>query len=163
MSASSILPDIAAITPEYRKMPYWFNVLLAIDQLGNAITDGNPDDSISARVGYFASDKHPSRLKTYWKTLERIIDFTFEPVEGPGHCYNAWLGEMDESDDQGSYPARIILCIFVAAGCIVSGAVIRLAVFINPRLRKKYEALRHNCRRQSRMFAMDQHPAPVEP
>jgi len=36
---------------DYKKMPYAFNILIAIDQLGNAIADGNPDNTISARVG----------------------------------------------------------------------------------------------------------------
>ena len=137
-------------------MPYWFNILVAIDQLGNSIADGNPDNTISARVGYFASAEHKSKIKSYWKTLERIIDFTFEPIQGPGHCYNAWLAEADETDTQGSYIARIILGVFVGAGCVIISLFIRLAVLISPRLRYKYTALHYDSWRQSRKYAVRQ-------
>jgi len=145
------------------KMPYWFNVLVAIDQLGNAIADGNPDNTISARVGYFASAQHKSKIKPYWKMLERIIDYTFEPVQGPGHCYNAWLAESDETDTQGTYIARIILGIFVAAGCILISLFIRLAVLISPRLRYQYGVLRYDVWRQSRQVPARRRVGPVEP
>jgi hypothetical protein len=145
------------------KMPYWFNILIAIDQLGNAIANGNPDNTISARVGYFASDVHSSKLKAYWKTLEWIINFTFEPVQGPGHCYHAWLAETDETDTQGSYIARVILGIFVGVGCLVISLFIRLAILINPRLRFKYRALRYDSWRKSRQFSARRHIAHVEP
>jgi len=136
-----------------QKMPYWFNLLVAIDQLGNTIADGNPDNTISARVGYFASDEHKSRLKAYWKMLERIIDFTFEPIQGPGHCHNAWLAEADETDTQGTYIARIVLGIFVALGCIVISIFIRLAVLLNPHLRHAEEVVRYDSWRQSRRLS----------
>ena len=139
---------------ENRKMPYWFNLLVAIDQLGNAIADGNPDNTISARVGYFASDEHKSKIKPYWKMLERIIDFTFEPIQGPGHCHNAWLAEADETDTQGTYIARIILGIFVAAGCIVISLFIRLVVWISPQLHHQYGILRYDSWRQSRQLSV---------
>jgi hypothetical protein len=145
------------------KMPYWFSVLVAIDQLGNAIADGNPDNTISARVGYFASNEHKSKIKSYWKALERIIDFTFEPIQGPGHCHNAWLAEADETDTQGSYIARIVLGVFVGVGCIIISLFIRLAVLISPRLRYKYGMLRYDSWRQSRQFSTRRRVAQVEP
>jgi len=36
-------------------------VLIGIDQLGNAIAGGNPDSTISARVGNFANKKTCSK------------------------------------------------------------------------------------------------------
>lgn len=151
------------VQPRPRKLPYWFNVLVAVDQLGNAIADGNPDNTISARVGYFASAGCKCRLKPYWKTLERIIDATFEPVQGPGHCYNAWLAEADEADTQGSYIARVILGVFVAAGCLVISLFLRLALLIRPDWRYKPGVLRYPFWRQSRKFAAGRHAAQVEP
>lgn len=146
-----------------RKMPYWLNVLLAIDQLGNAIAAGNPDNTISARVGYFASADHPSRIKAYWKTLERIIDFTFHPIQGAGHCRNAWLAEADETDTQGTYIARIILGIFVALGCAAISVFIRLAVLISPRLHYKSGILDYAAWRQSRQFDARRRISRMEP
>lgn len=147
----------------YRKLPYWFSVLIAIDQLANTIANGNPDNTISARVGYFASNEYESKIKAYWKALARIIDYTFEPIQGPGHCYNAWLGEADETDTQGSYIARIILSVIVAMGCLVISLFVRLAVFLNPRLRYHYGALRYDSWRQSRKYSVHQHVAQIEP
>ena len=118
--------------PVVEKMPYWLNVLISIDQLGNAIAGGNPDNTISGRVGFFASDLHQSKIKPYWKALERIIDFTFAPLQGPGHCRRAWLGEQDETDNEVTYITRIILGIFVALGCLLIGLVLRLAILIHP-------------------------------
>ena len=54
---------------EYKSWPV--AVLVAIDQLGNAIAGGNPDSTISARVGFFS--EMAKRGKSYWKGLESII------------------------------------------------------------------------------------------
>lgn len=35
-------------------MSYFKNILVSVDQLGNAICGGNPDNTISARVGFFS-------------------------------------------------------------------------------------------------------------
>lgn len=55
-------------------------VLIAIDQLGNAVAGGNPDATISARTGYFANEVEGT-FQLYWQTMELIINFTFYPVE----------------------------------------------------------------------------------
>lgn len=155
-----LAPDLQ---PQHRKLPYWLNVLVAIDQLGNAIADGNPDNTISARVGYFASDEHKSKIKRYWNGLEKIIDFAFAPIQGPGHCYHAWQAEADELDGQGSYIARIILSIFVAVGCLFISIFIRLAVLFNPRLGYPHATVDYKAWRQSRKIALRQHLNQVEP
>ena len=118
--------------PDTPKMPYWLNVLIAIDQLGNAIAGGNPDNTISGRVGFFASDLHQSKIKAYWKALEQIIDFTFAPLQGPQHCFHAWEAEQDETDTEATYFARVLLGIFVAVGCFFIGIVLWLAILIHP-------------------------------
>jgi hypothetical protein len=153
-------PDLR---PQYTKLPYWLNVLVAIDQLGNAVADGNPDNTISARVGYFASNEHRNSIKGYWKTLEKVIDFAFAPIQGPGHCYNAWRAEADEIDTPGSYIARIILGIFVAAGCLIISVFIRLAVFLNPRLGYPHATVRYAAWRQSRKMALRHRLPQAEP
>lgn len=67
---------------QYKNWPY--AVLIAIDQLGNTLAGGHPDSTISARIGYFS--ENVCSVKVYWKNLERIIDFTFFPIDGPKHC-----------------------------------------------------------------------------
>jgi hypothetical protein len=131
-------------------MPYWLNVLIAIDQLGNALAGGNPDNTISGRVGFFASDLHKSKIKAYWKGLERIIDFTFAPLQGPGHCFNAWLGEQDETDTEATYLARVLLGIFVAAGCFLISLVLWTAVLIHPAWRYRAKEQNYAFWRQAR-------------
>jgi hypothetical protein len=151
--------------PDIEKMPYWLNVLIAIDQLGNAIAGGNPDNTISGRVGFFASDLHTSRIKGYWKALERTIDFTFEPLQGPKHCFGAWQGEQDETDTEVTYITRIILGIFVAVGCFFIGIALWLAILINPSWRYKAGESSYHSWRQARQSSADQHvpAAPVIP
>lgn len=63
-------------------MSYIKNVLVAIDQLGNAICGGNPDVTISARTGYFANISN-TKLKPWWRIMEAIINFAFKPIDGP--------------------------------------------------------------------------------
>ena len=70
-------------------------VLIAIDQLGNAIAGGNPDATISARTGYFANEVKTA-FQFYWKTMELIINFAFYPIDGPNHCYNEYLADKDD-------------------------------------------------------------------
>jgi len=57
-------------------------VLVAIDQLGNAIAGGNPDATISARTGYFANENPNKTFIYYWRLMEAIINFAFYPVQG---------------------------------------------------------------------------------
>ncbi len=145
------------------KMPYWFNILIAIDQLGNAIADGNPDNTVSARVGFFASEYHKSKLKRYWKALEWTINFTFEPVQGREHCRRAWEAEQDETDTQGTYISRIILGIFVEVGCLFISIILWLAVLIYPPWRYKPGDRRYETWRQARESPTRQRTAKVSP
>ncbi len=114
---------------EYRSWPV--AVLVAIDQLGNAIAGGNPDSTISARVGYFS--ERANRGKGYWKALESIIDFAFFPIDGPRHCYQAWQADKDEHFKRGSDFTRVILSVFIIVACLVIAIVLRvLVLFIRP-------------------------------
>ena len=114
---------------EYRSWPV--AVLVAIDQLGNAIAGGNPDSTISARVGYFSV--HAKRGRGYWKGLESIINFAFRPIDGPNHCYQAWQADIDEHFKRGSDLARVILSVFIVIACLVIAIVLRILVlFIRP-------------------------------
>ncbi len=113
---------------EYKSWPV--AVLVAIDQLGNAIAGGNPDSTISARVGYFS--EMASRGKAYWKSLEAIIDFAFYPIDGPRHCYQAWQAE-DEHFWRGSDFMRFILSVIIIIACPVIAILLYILVlFIRP-------------------------------
>jgi hypothetical protein len=62
---------------------YIYNILISLDQLGNTILFGDPDETISSRLG-----------KNYRGTwIERLVDWMFYD----GHCENA--EEKDEGKD----------------------------------------------------------------
>ena len=112
---------------EYKSWPV--AVLVAIDQLGNAIAGGNPDSTISARVGYFSARANLG--KGYWKSLEAIINFMFFPIDGPKHCYQAWQADIDELFKRGSDFARVILSVIIVVACLIIAIVLRvLVIFI---------------------------------
>lgn len=63
-------------------MTYIRRVLIAIDQLGNTITGGDPDETISSRTG-----KAAIAGKRWALILERIINAIFLHLTGErDHC-----------------------------------------------------------------------------
>ncbi len=99
-------------------MGYFHNVLLAFDQLANALCGGNPDNTISARVGYFAQ-VNQNLNKWYWKTVEKVIDFTYWPVDGPNHCRQAFEADPEETfNDNNSDFFRFFMTLIIIAICI---------------------------------------------
>ncbi len=117
----------------YKNWPH--AVLIAIDQLGNALAGGYPTTTISARVGYFSENAKKGIV--YWKWLERLIDFTFYPIDGPRHCYHAWQSDTNKLFRRGSDLARIILSIIIIIANPFIAITLYLAVFIKPSLSYK--------------------------
>jgi len=114
---------------EYKSWPV--AVREGMDKLGKAIAGGNPDSTISARVGFFS--EMAKRAKGYWKGLESIIDFSFFPIDGPRHCYQAWQADKDEQFKRGSDFMRVILSIIIVIVCPVIAIVLHvLVLFIRP-------------------------------
>lgn len=66
-------------------MSYVKNNLIALDQLANAIFNGSPDETISARCWRL-------RNVPYWNALRITVDALFFWTKN--HCYNAWVAEM---------------------------------------------------------------------
>lgn len=71
------------------------NVLIGLDQLGNALLGGHPDETISSRLG-----KHKARNGGVvpWRTwlgTARVLDNVLEWLD-PGHSIDAI--EHDEGD-----------------------------------------------------------------
>lgn len=92
---------------------YIYNVFVGVDQLANALAGGNPDGTVSARCGY--NSKH--RGGRYWPTLEAIIDYTFLPLDGPGHCWQAWEGDNEDRYYDAHLPLRLLLAGMVGVSC----------------------------------------------
>lgn len=62
-------------------------VLIAFDQLVNAILGGMADETISSRA-------HRSQHKNWrWKFMRRLIDWLF--FWQKDHCYQSYLAEID--------------------------------------------------------------------
>lgn len=112
-------------------MNWPMNVLVAIDQLGNAVAGGNPDATISARVGYFSKNA-PASIKWYWQCLKAVIDFTFYPIDGPSHSLNALEKDKDERFIQGNDITRAILGLLVIVNSIHLALILRIAVLVWP-------------------------------
>ncbi len=68
---------------------YVWNVLLGLDQFLSVLTGGDPDETVSSRVGKAASAG--SRIG---RALERCLDAVF----GAGHCRGAI--EADEGGER---------------------------------------------------------------
>ena len=69
---------------------YLKNLLISFDQLINTILGGDPDMTISARLG--------RNYRGTW--LERLVDWMFRWQKHPqGHCENADEWEKDEGRD----------------------------------------------------------------
>ncbi len=112
-------------------------VLIATDQLGNAIAGGNPDVTISARTGYFAN-VFKTNLRFYWKSLEFFIDFTFYPIDGPRHCYHAYLADKEEEKHKlGSDFMRLVLSFITIIACIPISIFTRIYVLVFPKAKFK--------------------------
>ena len=113
---------------QYKNYPV--AVMVGIDQLGNALTGGNPDSTVSARVGYFSVNSLKAR--PFWKSLEAIINFAFKPADGPRHCYQAWQSDKDEHFRRGSKLLRAVLLVVVIVACLVITVILRILVFFIP-------------------------------
>ncbi len=76
--------------------PYTLNILIAIDQLLNAILFGDPDETISSRLGKTQRGDHGPIWSTFWMPLRFFVDLLFFPFDGWGHCRKSI--EEDEGD-----------------------------------------------------------------
>ena len=67
---------------------YLLNVLIAIDQLVNALIGGYPDETLSASA--YIGEQEGKPLGRFFRP---VIDFLFRPFER-SHCRNAYLAEI---------------------------------------------------------------------
>jgi hypothetical protein len=76
---------------------YLLNVLIAIDQLINAILFGDPDETISSRLGKTQRGDHGPTWKRIWMPLRLTVDGLFYLVGDPNHCIRSI--EKDEGQN----------------------------------------------------------------
>lgn len=90
-------------------------VLVALDQLGNALAGGKPDVTISARLGYLSYHR-PTPLGRF---LAIVVDLTFYPIDGLGHCWAAYARHGYRGPVKGKWHALAALTIITVLGCII--------------------------------------------
>lgn len=67
---------------------YFWNLLIALDQLINSVLFGDPDETLSARTHRNAEDG-----QWFWRALRWLIDLMFR-WESPNHCRESYENEM---------------------------------------------------------------------
>ena len=94
---------------------YLGRLLIAIDQLGNALSGGNEDVTISARLGYL------DLTRNIWlvKLLVIVVDTTFLPVDGPDHCEQAMINELSRDIRRGSDLGLFVMGLLVIPACVI--------------------------------------------
>jgi len=112
------------------KDSYLLRLLIAIDQLGNAIGGGNPDATVSARTGFF-SNIEKTKLRLWWRCMEATIDFAFVPIDGPNHCLQAYHSDKDERHREGSDIARCVLGVGIILVCIPISILTRIYALVS--------------------------------
>ena len=73
---------------------YIINILISIDQLGNTIAGGDPDETISSRLGKIKI-RHGGTIPWY-HPMAKIIDWALDQID-PNHSIDAI--EADEGKD----------------------------------------------------------------
>ncbi|WP_298556662.1 hypothetical protein [uncultured Algibacter sp.] len=118
------------ITKKSKIWKYFSRLFLSIDQLGNAIAGGDPDNTISARVGYYNHHYFPENEKVpwYWSVFEKIINVTFCPADGPNHCHEAYHNDAGEIFDNRltNILVAIAATIIIIPSCIVIAFILYL-------------------------------------
>lgn len=102
-------------------MGYIANFFVSIDQLGNVIAGGNPDNTVSSRVGYY--NQHNSsgeKAPWQWRLFEKIINFSFWPIDGPGHCHEAFHNDAGEEFDENTNNIifAILASVIIIPSCL---------------------------------------------
>ncbi len=102
-------------------MSYLGNFFVSIDQLGNVLAGGNPDNTISSRIGYYTEKHYPSgEVPFKWRMFKNIINFTFYPIDGNDHCKEAYYNDAGEEFDKGTNDIAVaVLAILIISSCIL--------------------------------------------
>lgn len=105
----------------------WFQgVGGVISSLGNAISNGDGDTTISAFVGYRETND-PTKGYDF---LRRVIDTTFRPVDGVHHCRRSFEADPNELFHRGwnvvRCPLAFVACVILIIPFYLAGAVISI-------------------------------------
>ena len=65
---------------------YLLNILISIDQMGNTITGGDPDETISSRIGKMK--RRYGGSIPWFRPLSKIVDWGLDKID-PNHSIDA--------------------------------------------------------------------------
>jgi len=99
-------------------MGYLGNIFIGVDQTGNAVAGGNPDCTISGRIGYYANHADKS-VQWYWKALQYCVNTTFFPLDGPDHCHYAYHNDCNEEYIEPYGAMVFLLSLITFVSCMV--------------------------------------------
>jgi hypothetical protein len=91
--------------------PVW-KFIKGLDSAGNGLCGGNEDETISGKIGYFAGLKGYS---PWWMVLEKVVNTTFFPPDGFGHCKQSI--EMDEAKPDPTLYNLVMTTVLVFIFC----------------------------------------------
>ena len=119
---------------KYNEWSYWLNIGISLDKLGNSLSGGSHKNTISGRTGKHAFEQGPNR--TYWKLQEAIVNFAFLPVDGPEHCYQAYMKERESTTfREGNRVVRALLALIILPSCLIIGSTLRVLSFFKNLIR----------------------------
>lgn len=132
-------------------MNYLVNFFVSIDQFGNVLAGGNPDNTISSRVGYYTEKYYDSNQVPFkWRVLRNIINFTFYPVDGKNHCKEAYFNDAGEEFDKGTNDIAVaLLAILIIISCIFISILLYLLFafgIVSPRKINRSENIKQRLR-----------------
>jgi hypothetical protein len=86
--------DLAAYQARHGRRPYWLALLIALDQLANAMLWGYVDETLSSRAYRSAQLRTPAKRR--WRLAERMINtlFWWDRQGALRHCQLAYYGEL---------------------------------------------------------------------
>ena len=93
---------------------YLVEVLEGIDKLLNAVAGGNNEVTVSARCGHFL---HKTGSK-YWKCAAGMIDISFYPYQGWGHCELARNYEGDRFHREPELFGKVVFITGIFVVCV---------------------------------------------
>ena len=108
-------------------MGFLGNFFVSIDQLGNVIAGGNPDNTISSRVGFYNKHNNVGEKAPFqWIIFEKIINFTFYPIDGEDHCHEAFHNDAGEEfdNDTNNILVAILATIIIIPSCVLIALVL---------------------------------------
>lgn len=96
-------------------------VFISLDQTANALSGGNADSTISACAYKYRAESR------FWKILEKVLDFTFEPLDGKGHCKLSFDNDPCEVYINGGLFRKVRVSLFAIPFCVLMAVPFRIA------------------------------------